>query len=55
VLISFKFYYILLSMATKNKIITGVPYSKKVQAQALRRANQSARAQRSDAGKKRKP
>jgi hypothetical protein len=42
-------------MATKSKIVTGVPYSKKVQAAALRRANIPARAQRSDAGKKRKP
>ena len=42
-------------MATKNKIITGVPYSRKIQAESLRRCNQKARAQRSDAGKKRKP
>jgi hypothetical protein len=42
-------------MATKNKIITGNNYSRKIQAESLRRCNQKARAQRSDAGKKRKP
>jgi len=43
-------------MATKNKIVSmSSAYSRKVQAAALRRANIPARAQRSDAGKKRKP
>jgi len=43
-------------MATKNKIIKmSSPYSRKVAAESLRRANIPARAQRSDAGKKRKP
>ena len=42
-------------MPTKNKIIkTSVPYSSKVLAESLRRANQKVRVQRSDAGKKRK-
>lgn len=42
-------------MPTKNKIIiTSVRSSSKVMAESLRRANVKARAQRSDAGKKRK-
>ena len=41
-------------MATTKIIKGSVSYSNKVQAAALRRANLPARAQRSDAGKKRK-
>jgi len=43
-------------MATKNKIIKmSTSYSRKVVAESLRKSNQKVRAQRSDAGKKRKP